>query len=270
MQKRKVRSLFLSDIHLANPNSQVRRLSEFLDHIEADHIFLLGDIVDLWKLSNRKGRWYKAHEAVLQKIIQRANTGTRVVYVPGNHDPFFRHFSGRALGPVEVHHEHLHTLANGDTFLLMHGDRFDDELHVGALLHNIADTLYESIVAANRHLNQVRSWLGKPYWSLSVALKMTSKKARAYIEAFEHLAVDYARQQGAKGVICGHIHQAKLTTVDGIVYANDGDWVESCTALIETQDGQLEILNAQGETQTTVDEVEASAAPVLIRNSASS
>lgn len=248
MQTRHVRSLFLSDIHLANPNSQVRRLSEFLDHVEADTIFLLGDIVDLWKLSNRKGRWYKEHEQVLQKIIQRANAGTRVVYVPGNHDPFFRHFSGRALGPVEVHHEHLHTLANGDTYLLMHGDRFDDQLHVGKWLHKIADTLYEGIVAANRHLNQWRSWFGKPYWSLSVALKMNSKKARAYIEQFEHLAVAYAKDQGAKGVICGHIHQAKLTTLNGIVYANDGDWVESCTALIETQEGTLEILNAHGET----------------------
>ena len=248
MQKRKVRSLFISDIHLANPNSQVKRLEEFLDNVEAETLFLLGDIVDLWKLSGRKGRWYKSHERVLKKILDFAHNGTRVVYVPGNHDPFFRHFNGLNVGPVEVHQEMLYQLANGETFLLMHGDRFDDELYVGDFLHYIGEGLYEFIVTANRWLNIVRSRFGKPYWSLSVALKMNSKKARAYIERFEKLAAAYAKEQGATGVICGHIHQSKLTTVDGITYANDGDWVESCTALVETFDGHLELLTDRAET----------------------
>lgn len=248
MQKRKVRSLFISDIHLANPNSQVDRLSEFLDKFEADNLFLLGDIVDLWKLSNRKGRWYKKHEKVLKQIINFSDAGTRVVYVPGNHDPFFRHFNGHNMGPVEVHQEYLHEMANGQTFLLMHGDRFDDELYVGDFLHYIGEGLYEFIVTTNRWLNTVRGWIGKPYWSLSVALKMNSKKARAYIERFETLSVNYAKSLGAKGVICGHIHQSKLMHKDGIVYANDGDWVESCTALVENMDGHLELLTDRAET----------------------
>lgn len=248
MAKRKVRSLFLSDIHLANPNSQVKRLSEFLDNIEADNVFLLGDIVDLWKLSGRKGRWYKEHELVLQKLLNFAKTGSRVVYVPGNHDPFFRHFNGLNMGPVEVHQEMLFEMANGQTFLLMHGDRFDEELYVGDFLHYIGEGLYESIVTLNRWLNCARSQMGLPYWSLSVALKMTSKKARDYIEGFENKAISYAKELGAAGVICGHIHQSKLMIKDGVVYANDGDWVESCTALIENPDGTLELLTDQAVT----------------------
>lgn len=244
MHKRKVRSLFISDIHLANPNSQVKRLSEFLNKIETDNLFLLGDIVDLWKLSSRKGRWYKAHEDVLKQIIQLTQSGTRVMYIPGNHDPFFRHFGGLNMGPVEVQEEFIHTLATGDKFLLMHGDKFDKELYVGDLWHYVGETLYEIIVSTNRHLNNIRYWLGKPYWSLSVALKMNSKKARDYIEKFEELAVNYAKKKGTQGVICGHIHQSKLIRKDGIIYANDGDWVESCTALIENMDGSLELLCA--------------------------
>ena len=251
MQKRKVRSLFISDVHLANPNSQVKRLSDFLNNIEADNVFLLGDIVDLWKLSSHKGRWYKEHERVLQQILNFSKNGSRVVYVPGNHDPFFRHFNGLNMGPVEVHHEFIHKLANGNRYLLMHGDRFDEELYVGDLWHYVAEALYETIVTANRWLNHVRSWMGKPYWSLSVALKMNSKKARDYIERFEQLAVNYAKELNTQGVICGHIHQSKLIVKDGIVYGNDGDWVESCTALIENADGTLELLTDRAVTVTT-------------------
>lgn len=247
MQKTNVRSLFISDIHLANPNSQVKRLSQFLDKFECENLFLIGDIVDLWKLSSHKGRWYKDHERVLQQILNFSQNGTRVMYIPGNHDPFFRNFKGLNLGPVEVHEEYIHTLANGDKYLLLHGDRFDEELHVGGFLHVVAEILYETIVTTNRWLNDFRSWLGKPYWSLAVALKMNSKKARDYIEDFEKLTVNYAKEHKAKGVICGHIHQSKLKVIDGIVYANDGDWVESCTALIENMDGTLELLSDRAE-----------------------
>ncbi len=252
MQKRKVRSLFISDIHLANPNSQVHRLSEFLSKIDAEYVFLLGDIVDLWKLSGRKGRWYKAHEQVLQQILQFSKNGSQVIYVPGNHDPFFRHFNGLNMGPVAVHQEYIHTMANGDKFLLMHGDRFDEELYVGDLWHYIGEALYETIVTTNRLLNIIRRKISLPYWSLSVALKMNSKKARDYIEQFEQLAVSYAKSLNTQGVICGHIHQSKLTQRDGMIYANDGDWVESCTGLIENMDGSLELLSERATTvQTT-------------------
>ncbi|TXR53299.1 UDP-2,3-diacylglucosamine diphosphatase [Reinekea thalattae] len=248
MQKRKVRTLFISDLHLASPNSQAKRLSEFLNMIDADYVFLLGDIVDLWKLSSRKGRWYQSHEKVLHQLIDLANTDTKVIYVPGNHDPFFRTFGGLNLGQIDVHEEYVHTMANGNKFLLIHGDRFDKELYVGDIWHHIGEALYETIVTTNRLLNRVRTWMGKPYWSLSVALKMNSKKARDYIERFEQLAVKYAKEQNAQGVICGHIHQSKLIERDGIIYGNDGDWVESCTALVENEDGSLELLTSQAVT----------------------
>ncbi|WP_196157675.1 UDP-2,3-diacylglucosamine diphosphatase [Reinekea sp. G2M2-21] len=241
--KQKVRSLFISDVHLANPNSQAKKLYDFLNNIEADYLFLLGDIVDLWKLSSHKGRWYKEHELVLKQIMEFARSGTRIIYIPGNHDPFFRHFVGSHLGPVEVHEEYIHSLATEQTLLLIHGDRFDDELYMGDAWHVIGEWLYEGIVSANRWLNVVRHKLDKPYWSLSVALKMNSKKARHYIERFENLAVNYARSQGTDGVICGHIHQSKLTYIDGMIYGNDGDWVETCSALVETQEGYLELLS---------------------------
>jgi UDP-2,3-diacylglucosamine pyrophosphatase LpxH len=261
MQKRKVRSLFLSDLHLANPNSQVKRLSDFLNKIDAEYIFLLGDIVDLWKLSSRKGRWYKSHEKVLHQIMALAKNGTQVIYVPGNHDPFFRTFGGLNIGQIDVYEEYIHTMANGDKFLLMHGDRFDKELYVGNIWHYIGEALYETIVTCNRLLNQVRTWMGKPYWSLSVALKMNSKKARDYIERFEELAVQYAKSQQAQGVICGHIHQSKLIKKDDIIYGNDGDWVESCTALVENTDGTLELLTSQAITVQKTEPVSA-ASPV--------
>jgi UDP-2,3-diacylglucosamine pyrophosphatase LpxH len=252
MKKRKVRSLFISDVHLANPNCQADRLGQFLQNIEADYIFLLGDIVDLWKLSSRKGRWYKEHEHVLKQLLDFAKQGTRVIYVPGNHDPFFRHFNGLNIGPIEVHEEYIHEMANGQNFLLMHGDRFDDELYIGDTWHYVGEWLYEVIVTANRWLNFARNKLGKPYWSLSIALKLNSKKARDYIERFEVLAVNYAKKRNAEGVICGHIHQSKLCVRNGIIYANDGDWVESCTALVENLDGHLELLSDRAETVTKV------------------
>lgn len=242
MTNRSVRAVFISDIHLANPNSQVALLEEFLRTTEMETLYLLGDIVDLWKLSTRKGRWSRQHEAILKLILAKAHNGTKVVYVPGNHDPFFRHFADTTLGPISVEQEAIHTSATGERYLLLHGDRFDDDIYCGHFWWHLGEWAYESIVTLNRHLNRVRALFGRPYWSLPGALKVRSKKARAYIESFETKVIDYARSQGVQGVICGHIHQGTLRISDGFVYANDGDWVESCTALLEHQDGSLELL----------------------------
>ena len=244
----KVKSVFLSDIHLANPNCQVDRLNSFLDQIIPEQIFLLGDIVDLWKLSGRKGRWYTKHEQLLKRLLDYANNGVSVVYIPGNHDPFFRTFEGKSLGAVSVHEEFIHTLVSGEKILLMHGDKFDQELYIGDFWHYIGEFFYEAIVTSNRWLNVIRKYIGLPYWSLSVALKMQSKKARSYIEAFEHKAVNYAKSKGLNGVICGHIHQSKLTMIDDLIYANDGDWVESCSALVEHLDGKLQLVTTDAST----------------------
>lgn len=251
MTQRRARAVFISDIHLANPNSQVDLLADFLDNLETDYLYLLGDIVDLWKLSTRKGRWHPRHEAILQRILGMARSGTEVVYVPGNHDPFFRHFADTRLGPVRVEHEAIHTAASGERYLLLHGDRFDDDIYCGHFWWHLGEYAYESVVTLNRYLNRLRAALGKPYWSLPGALKMRSKKAQAYIDSFEAKVVDYARDQGVQGVVCGHIHQSKLCIDDGFVYANDGDWVESCSALIEHDDGSLELIevpHTQGRT----------------------
>lgn len=242
MTQRRVRAVFISDIHLANPNSQVDLLADFLNNTETDYLYLLGDIVDLWKLSTRKGRWHRHHESILKLILAKAKAGTEVVYVPGNHDPFFRHFADTNLGPVRVEHEAIHTAASGERYLLLHGDRFDEDIYCGHFWWHIGEWAYETVVTLNRHLNRLRAWLGKSYWSLPGALKMRSKKARAYIESFEEKVIHYAREQGVQGVVCGHIHQSKLRIDDGFVYANDGDWVESCSALLEHQDGSLELL----------------------------
>ncbi|GGX39740.1 UDP-2,3-diacylglucosamine diphosphatase [Saccharospirillum salsuginis] len=250
MTHRSVRAVFISDIHLANLNSQVDLLADFLNNTDMDQLYLLGDIVDLWKLSTRKGRWHRRHEKILQLILAKARNGTEVTYVPGNHDPFFRHFADTRLGPIRVEYEAIHTAASGERYLLLHGDRFDDDIYCGHFWWHLGEWAYESVVTLNRYLNKVRARFGKPYWSLPGALKMRSKKAQAYIDSFEAKVVSYAKQQGVQGVVCGHIHQSKLHIEDGFVYANDGDWVESCSALLEHHDGSLELIQVphrQGE-----------------------
>lgn len=253
MSQRTVRAVFISDIHLANPNSQVDLLAEFLNTTDMEYLYLLGDVVDLWKLSTRRGRWHKDHERILHLVLAKARSGTKVVYVPGNHDPFFRHFANNSLGPVEVKQEAIHTAASGEKYLLLHGDRFDEDIYCGHFWWHLGEWAYEAVVTLNRYVNRFRAALGRPYWSLPGALKMRSKKVQAYIDSFEEKVIAYGREQGVQGVVCGHIHQGQLRiTEDGFVYANDGDWVESCSALLEHTDGSLELIqipHTQGQTK---------------------
>lgn len=239
---RHYRTIWISDTHLGDKNSQAGLLEDFLDATESDRLFLLGDIIDLWKMS-RKGHWPVAHQRVLQKIFDKARNGTEVIYVPGNHDPFFRDFDGLAMGHISIHEEYIHELANGQKLLLLHGDRFDTDIDCPQWLFHLGDFLYGCIISSNRHLNGFRSRFGLGYWSLSGALKVRSKKVRSYIRDFEHKVVAYAKEKQVDGVVCGHIHQPKLAEVDGLIYANDGDWVESCSALTENQNGKLELLS---------------------------
>ncbi len=242
MAKQHFRTIWISDTHLGNKNAQAQHLADYLENTTSDYLFLLGDIVDLWKMST-KGHWPKAHQQVLRVIFEKAKQGTEVIYVPGNHDPFFRDFNGMGIGHVSIHQEYIHTTVDGKKLLLIHGDRFDEDIHCGKILFRIADFAYETIVTANRHLNNLRRSFGLPYWSLSNALKMKSKKVRSYIEKFEKSCVEYAKENGVDGIVAGHIHQAKLKTIDGIIYANDGDWIESCSTLVEHEDGSLQLLN---------------------------
>lgn len=216
-------------------------LLDFLKHTESKYLYLVGDIIDGWRMK-RAWYWRQAHNDVIQKILRKARKGTRVIYVPGNHDENFRDFAGHRFGRVAVLEETIHTTADGRRFLILHGDRFDGVIKYAKWLAFLGDNAYNAAIAVNMWFNHVRKALGLPYWSLSAYLKHKVKNAVEYISKFEDAVVEEARRRGTDGVICGHIHTAEMRDMDGVMYCNDGDWVESCTALVEHNDGRLEIL----------------------------
>jgi UDP-2,3-diacylglucosamine pyrophosphatase LpxH len=239
---RHYRTLWISDIHLGTAGCQADYLLDFLKHNESDTLYLVGDIIDGWQL-RRSWYWPQSHNDVVQKLLRRARKGTRVIYVPGNHDSMARQFIGLAFGDIEVADEVVHVTADGKRFLVTHGDIFDGVMQHARWLAYLGNTGYTLILALNRWFNGMRSRLGYPYWSLSQYLKHKVKNAVSFITAFETVMTDEARRRDCDGVICGHIHKAEIRSLDGLLYCNDGDWVESLTALAETADGTLEILN---------------------------
>lgn len=235
------RTIWLSDIHLGTAGCQARYLLDFLKHHEADTLYLVGDILDGWQL--RKGwYWPQAHNDVVQKILRKARKGTRVIYVPGNHDELARQFIGLAFGDIQVMDDAIHITAQGKRLWITHGDLFDGVMQHARWLAYLGDTLYTFTLVLNRWFNHMRARLGFPYWSLSQYLKHQVKNAVNFISAFEHVMTEEARRRGCDGVVCGHIHKAEIRDVDGILYCNDGDWVESLSALVETHEGELKIL----------------------------
>ena len=236
------RTLWISDLHLGTPGCQAQALLDFLRHTESDTLFLVGDIVDGWQLS-RQWFWPQSHNDVVQKLLRKARKGTRIIYVPGNHDEFARKYLNNEFGGIEVAEEWLHQTADGRYLWIVHGDLFDGVIQVASWLAHLGDNLYGLTLELNRHLNSQRARLGLPYWSLSKYLKLKVKRAVSYVNDFELAVAREARKRGAQGVVCGHIHHAELRDVDGILYANDGDWVESLTALAEDPDGTLRILH---------------------------
>ena len=238
---RHFRTVFISDVHLGTRGCQAELLLDFIRHMECDTLFLVGDIVDGWKL---KGGWWwpQAHNDVVQKILRIARKGSRVIYVPGNHDEMVRDFCGVHLGGVVVTRDAIHETADGRRFLVLHGDEFDGVTRHARWLAFLGDWAYRTVLALNTVFNHVRRRLGFGYWSLSAYLKVKVKNALQFIENFEAAVAEEARRRGVDGVICGHIHKAEMRMIDGIEYINDGDWVESCTALVEHMDGRLEIL----------------------------
>ncbi len=236
------RTLWISDSHLGTAGCQARYLLDFLKYNESDTLYLVGDIIDGWQL--RKGwYWPQSHNDVVQKLLRKARKGTRVIYVPGNHDSMARQFMGLAFGDIEVADEVVHVTADGRRFLVTHGDLFDGVMQHARWLAYLGDTGYTLILALNRWFNGLRTRMGYPYWSLSQYIKHKVKNAVSFITAFEKVMIDEARRRQCDGVICGHIHKAEIRTLDGLVYCNDGDWVESLTALAETADGTLEIIH---------------------------
>jgi UDP-2,3-diacylglucosamine pyrophosphatase LpxH len=235
------RAVWISDVHLGTRGCKAELLLEFLSQIDPEKLFLVGDIVDGWRLT-RSWYWAPSHSAVVQRVLTMARNGTEVIYVPGNHDETMRDYTGIQLAGVRVVHEYLHETADGRRFLVIHGDQFDAVVRYAKWLALLGDWAYQMAMWANHWLNQARTKLGYPYWSLSAYLKHRVKNAVEYISRFEEAVASEAKRRGANGVICGHIHHAEMRDIDGVLYCNDGDWVESCTALVEQHDGTLRIL----------------------------
>ena len=237
-----VRSVWISDLHLGTPGCQADALLDFLRSVHCETLFLVGDIIDGWQL-RRSWYWPQAHNDVVQKLLRKARKGTKVIFVPGNHDEFARKYLGHNFGGVDVVEEHIHHLADGRTLWVTHGDHFDGVIQCAKWLAYLGDSAYEFTLRMNRHLNSLRARLGLPYWSLSRYLKLKVKRAVSYLGDFEAAVAHEARSRGVDGVVCGHIHHAEMRSIDGVLYCNDGDWVESLTALVEHGDGRLEIVD---------------------------
>mgnify|MGYP001809558616 CR=1 FL=1 len=235
------RALFVSDVHLGTRGCQAAMLLDFLREAEAEHIYLVGDIVDGWQLK-KNWSWPQAHNDIVQKLLRKVRKGTRVTYIPGNHDEFLRDFPGSHFGGVEVVEDAIHVGADGRRYLVIHGDKFDVVVRHARWLAHLGDWAYDTALLVNTGVNGLRRRLGLSYWSLSAWAKLQVKQAVNFIGAFEAAVVAEARGRAVDGVVCGHIHHAADRDMDGIRYLNCGDWVESCTAIGERTDGTFEII----------------------------
>ena len=239
------RSIFISDVHLGTKDCQADRLNNFLKHNSCHTLYLVGDIIDAWKIQQNKLRWKQSHTNVVRRVLGHAKRGTRVVYVAGNHDEFLRPMIpyGVSFGQVEICNQIEHIGADGRHYLVVHGDLFDGITRLAPWLSFLGDRAYDFVLGLNSRFNWIRHRLGFGYWSLSQFLKHKVKKAIDFMFKFEITISDYCKKRGFDGVICGHIHHAEIKQVNGITYMNDGDWVESCTALVEHHSGQWEIIH---------------------------
>jgi UDP-2,3-diacylglucosamine pyrophosphatase LpxH len=236
-----IRSIFVSDVHLGCRYTHAEALLNFLRSHEPEHLYLVGDIIDGWRLS-RAWYWTDTYTYLLRHIVGLMKRGTRVYYTPGNHDEFLRH-DLHDLGSIQIADEMVHVTADGRRLLVMHGDQFDTAVRNAPWLAHLGDTGYNLLLGLNIVFNGVRRRLGMEYWSLSAAVKRRVKQATSFIGHFETLITQHAAHRGCEGVVCGHIHTPRISSRDGIGYYNTGDWVESCTALVEYSDGTMELLH---------------------------
>jgi UDP-2,3-diacylglucosamine pyrophosphatase LpxH len=250
------RTIFLSDMHLGTRGCQAHLILDFLRHNDADTFYLVGDIIDGWRMK-ASFYWPQSHNDVIQKLLRKVRRGARMVFVPGNHDEFARQFSGLTFGGVEIARTAKYVAADGKRYLVMHGDEFDVVVRHSKWLAYLGDWAYDLAIFVNTHFNAVRRKLGFPYWSFSAWAKLKVKNAVNFIGAFETALAEEARRRGVDGIICGHIHHPTIRDLDGITYVNTGDFVESCSYVVEHQDGRLEVLRWSRPQATTAPKVEA-------------
>ncbi|MCH8684987.1 UDP-2,3-diacylglucosamine diphosphatase [Pedomonas mirosovicensis] len=242
LKRLRVRTVWISDIHLGTPGCNAALLLDFLKVIECDTLYLVGDIIDGWRL-RRGWYWPPQHNDVVRRILKMAKKGTRVIYIPGNHDEMLRDYTGLNFGGVEIVAQAVHETADGRRLLVLHGDEFDGVVLYARWLAFLGDSAYNLLLRLNIAVNAVRRRFGLPYWSLSAYLKRKVKNAVEYVCRFEEAVAHAAQDRGADGIVCGHIHSAEIRQFGPVTYYNDGDWVESCTALVEHPDGRMEIID---------------------------
>ena len=236
-----VRTLFLSDIHLGTRGCQAEALLDFLKHHEARTIYLIGDIIDGWRL---RSVWYwpQLHNDIVQKLLRQVRKGTRIVYIPGNHDEFLRDYVGSNFGGIEIAEEAIHEAEDGRRILILHGDKFDTVVRNIKWLAVLGDWAYDFAVFLNRHISRFRRLFGLSDWSFSAYAKQKVKRAVNFISSFENAVAADAARHGVDAVMCGHIHQPEIRQIGAVQYLNTGDWVESCSAILEHDDGRLELV----------------------------
>ena len=235
-----VRTAFLSDLHLGARECRADLVLDFLHRVQMQELFLVGDVVDVWSL-RRSFYWPQLHNNVLRTILGKAKHGTRVIFVPGNHDEEFRDLDGAVFGNLEVHREYVHTTAAGRQMLVMHGDEFDANVKFSRALAALGSGMYGVTLGMNRVVNRVRRTFGFTYWSLATYLKSKVGSAGKYVQLFEEAAAHAAQRRGLDGIICGHIHRPANRELHGVRYCNTGDWVENCSALVEDRAGELRL-----------------------------
>ncbi|TNF33884.1 MAG: UDP-2,3-diacylglucosamine diphosphatase [Gammaproteobacteria bacterium] len=238
----KLRAVWISDVHLGCKDCKAELLLEFLEQLQCETLYLVGDIIDLWALK-RQAYWPESHQRVLDMVATKARKGTRIIYIPGNHDHPFRHYAHEQLFGVQIARRFIHMTSTGKRLLLVHGDEFDAATRFNRLNRWIGDFAYDALLWMNRASNHWRRLVGKPYWSLAGWMKQRVGKVQEAIAAYEQAAIETARSYPADGIVCGHIHHPAIRQHAGILYINDGDWVESCTAGAETLEGELILID---------------------------
>ncbi len=236
------RSIWLSDIHLGHKGCKAEYLLDFLQSMRSGTLYLVGDVIDVWSMQ-RNMHWPPSHNSIVRAILEKAREGTRIIYIPGNHDEQFREYAGMIFGNIEIHDEYVHLTPAGKRILLLHGDIYDAIMKCSSIKNYLGNLGYELLLYINRHVSKLRNRMGLPYWSLSAFVKRNVSTAMQHVYHFEKVVAYDAKKRGFDGVVCGHIHYAGMREIDGTLYCNDGDWVENCTALVEGEDGQLELLH---------------------------